>query len=132
VPFNGTKINWEITSIEDGNRTSASSSDASSKSSKCAAGNSIATMGQMEDNLMTMTISGKVYPNPVKNRVTIADKISDDEISGLRIFDIQGRMFRPLSTRRISATSVELDLTNLPTGQYLIRSASKSYKIIKE
>jgi hypothetical protein len=138
LPFDGSKIQWQITSF-DGTRNSSSTQDASSSSNKCNAGGgtmislpNIAAAPAMLDEMVT----NNVYPNPVKTRVTIAAEVAEKDLGSIRIFDIQGRMFKPLSARRISAKAVELDLTNLAKGQYLIRlnttTAGKAFKIIKD
>jgi hypothetical protein len=44
----------------------------------------------------------------------------------IKVFDMAGREYSPVSTRMISAKKAELDLSNLINGQYYIRITTKA------
>ena len=70
-------------------------------------------------------VDENVYPNPFVGRVTIEADLKDVTEKDIQVIDLLGREFRPLSTRKISVTRMELDLSNLVTGQYFIKINSK-------
>jgi surface protein len=81
-------------------------------------------------------VDENVYPNPFVGRVTIEADLKDVTEKDIKLVDLLGREFRPLSTRKISVTRMELDLSNLVTGQYFIKINSKSgtkvFKVMRQ
>ncbi|MFN7687403.1 MAG: BspA family leucine-rich repeat surface protein, partial [Sphingobacteriales bacterium] len=81
-------------------------------------------------------VDENVYPNPFVGRVTIDADLKDVTEKDIKLVDLLGREFRPLSTRKISVTRMELDLSNLVTGQYFIKINSKSgtkvFKVMRQ
>ena len=84
----------------------------------------------------TSKVDENVYPNPFVGRVTIEADLKDVTEKDIEVIDLLGREFRPLSTRKISVTRMELDLSNLVTGQYFIKINSKSgtkvFKVMRQ
>ncbi len=135
IPFNGTKITWYVASYEKTKKT-ASTSDASSTSSRCPAGVSGQTKQALQVEDMTSLSIDKVYPNPVQTRVFIETDLKSVTEKDVRIIDIQGRELKPASVRKISSSKLEVNLGNLNAGQYYIRinnqAGNKLFRIIKQ
>ncbi|MBI1341739.1 MAG: S8 family serine peptidase [Terrimonas sp.] len=122
VPFDGNKLTWEISTYES-NHKSAVASDASSSSGRCnyvTTGSSGGTLVATETGEAQINKS-MAYPNPAHTNVTIYipdQKIGNHEIM---LLDMNGRTFPAKINRHISENAVELDLSHLPMGLYLIR-----------
>jgi hypothetical protein len=116
VPFDGEKLIWTLASYESNLKTSVSS-DASSSSNKCGNNYAALTIASITEELPTEL---QVYPNPVVDKVVINfgpdANISDDVV----IYDAQGKMHRVNTVWRTSQ-EIELDMTSMLKGQYLIR-----------
>ena len=73
----------------------------------------------------------KLYPNPVIDVVTITTNL--DVMSKVTIADMLGRT---LSTTSVNDIEAKIDLSNLPTGTYLVQvaidSTVKTFKVIKK
>lgn len=70
--------------------------------------------------------SVSVYPNPVKNVVTILAK---ENITSITLFDVSGRL---LQTKLNSSLEVKLDLSNRASGVYFIKiQTEKGIKVEK-
>lgn len=71
-----------------------------------------------------------VYPNPVKDLLTISAK---DSITSVQVFDIQGRL---LETYPNNISTATIDMTSKAKGMYLVKVKTdkgiKTAKIIKE
>ena len=71
----------------------------------------------------------KLYPNPVTDMLTISNT---EMMSGIMVADMLGRI---LSTRNINDTETQIDMSNYPTGTYLVEvtvdGAVKTFKVIK-
>jgi hypothetical protein len=102
----------------------------------------IYTMGYQQPNIVVKEIKeessrtdwAKVYPNPVRDvlKIEFSDWLMGDEVM-LELYGLKGDLlFRQSLEVR---TSEQLELSNLSTGQYLLRIAqggqSKHYSIIK-
>jgi hypothetical protein len=137
IPFDGTKITWYVFSFEKNKKTS-STSDASSTSSKCPNNLAPSKNSSITSTIDILSAPGqdKVYPNPVQSRVFVESDFSSVTEKDIRINDLQGRELRAASVRKISATRMELDMSNLISGQYFIRfntkSGMKMLRIIKQ
>jgi len=72
----------------------------------------------------------KVYPNPVTDLLTISNT---EMMSGITLADMLGRV---LFTKNINDTETRIDMSNYPTGTYLVQvsinSATKTFKVIKK
>lgn len=71
----------------------------------------------------------KLYPNPVTDMLTISNT---EMMSGIMVADMLGRI---LSTKNVNDTETQIDMSNYPTGTYLVQvtvdSAVKTFKVIK-
>ena len=71
----------------------------------------------------------KVYPNPVTDMLTISNT---EMMSGIMVADMLGRI---LSTRNVNDTETQIDMSNYPTGTYLVEvtvdGAVKTFKVMK-
>lgn len=72
------------------------------------------------------------YPNPVKEKITISAKDSQDGISNVILYDISGKIVVSKSFSSTS-TSETIDLSQVSNGMYLIEVTTKSnLKTIKK
>ncbi len=63
-----------------------------------------------------LELASKVYPNPVKDQLTI--EVSNSTLIELQLYDMQGRLVRSVSA---NGNSTKLDVQDLNTGMYLLR-----------
>ncbi len=138
IRFDGSKnITWIVKSFERTQKTSSASS-ASSSSNKCGSSYVPPSSIKLQSGLTSESIrmEDRVYPNPFVGRVTIEADLTDVTVKDVKVIDLLGREFRPLSSRKLSATRMELDLSNLVTGQYYIRVNSKAgtkvFKVMRQ
>jgi hypothetical protein len=133
VPFDGTKLVWTVTSF-DANQKAAVASEASSSSGRCGTTNTVA--GARTGPASERNSEGVgherliVYPNPATSKVRL--DISGGELNNqnLQAFDAAGRRHAIKGVRRLSANSLELDISAWPRGTYFIRAeAGTGYKI---
>jgi PKD repeat protein len=72
----------------------------------------------------------KWYPNPVTDMLTISNT---EMMSAVRVADMLGRI---LSTETVNDTETRVDMSNYPTGTYLVQvtidTAVKTFKVIKK
>lgn len=75
-------------------------------------------------------INAKIYPNPVKENITI--ELPDSIETSIKIYTINGQLVKEQKTYN---TTTIIDLNNLHTGIYILKlqnkTASTSYKIVK-
>ncbi|MBN2680988.1 MAG: T9SS type A sorting domain-containing protein [Bacteroidales bacterium] len=67
----------------------------------------------------------KIYPNPTTNRVFVE---SDNEINSIKIFDVNGKEFREITTSNVQGR-ILVDLTKLPAGLYMIKTETDNETI---
>jgi len=155
VPFDGTALKWELRSYEC-NTLVTESVTARATSKRCS------TTGRSEweeipdemetedtpDNNeevtkqpdpaaeQTKTGNAVLYPNPASDRViiTLQQGLLNDK--SLFIYDVSGRACTVKISRRISGNSVELDVSGLANGLYLLRYKEtglvKAIRFVKE
>ncbi|WP_420149916.1 DUF1501 domain-containing protein [Spirosoma sp.] len=68
----------------------------------------------------TVFVDARLYPNPASAVVTLESAGLSQGVTSLQIGDMQGR-FRSLNPLRSSATSIQFNASDLPTGQYVVR-----------
>ncbi len=71
--------------------------------------------------------SFKLYPNPVKDFITIETNSSDNAI--LNVFDINGQI---ILSKELKATSTKLNISNLPTGVYMFQISNEAGIVTKK
>ncbi|MCF2444356.1 T9SS type A sorting domain-containing protein [Dyadobacter sp. CY345] len=67
----------------------------------------------------------KIFPNPVKDFLTVQSEI---EINSVEIFNSAGVR---LNSVRVKSNFYSFDMTNYPTGLYLVKINDQVYKIVK-
>jgi len=107
----------------------------------------ILTQGFQQGNLLGTEIekpvAGKgdirVYPNPASSEVNIAVTLPNAEgRATVEVYDIAGRMVKSTSAVMVGHEPYRLDVSNLPSGIYLLRVATESpaavrvVKLVKE
>ncbi len=82
------------------------------------------------DNTLSVTETANtetsIYPNPVKDKLFIAGKLSGDTVS---IISTDGKL---LKTMKVNTANNSVDVSNLPRGIYFLKSADFNHKFIKQ
>jgi hypothetical protein len=120
VPFDGTKLIWELRTFETNKKTSVAS-DASSTSNKC---NNVYTTsprgGVSAESEIIASQNLSIYPNPAKGSVMITgNSISAEKF--VEVFDATGRKYNVKTIGTTPGRSIELDLSPLAEGVYFIK-----------
>ena len=132
IPFDGNKLEWQLRTYN-GNQKTAIASDASSTSSRCSGGVAYnPNVGVIANGIADVITA---YPNPVTSKVRISVNDAAGIGNNIVLYDLPGKAHSPKSIRKISSTSVDLDLSNLSAGVYFIKiqinQKYKTFKIIK-
>lgn len=81
-------------------------------------------------SILDPTIAGfnvNVYPNPVKNRLTINTDLQGAKYS---IVNMKGKI---VNTGKLNQSALQIDFTALPAGTYLLQvNKQNTHKIIKQ
>ena len=67
----------------------------------------------------------KVYPNPTHNILMVENAQGDV----LRLYSMDGRL---VVTQTVESGSAQVDMAELPTGNYLLLSGNQSFQVIKQ
>ncbi len=122
ILFDGNRLIWNLTSSDSTHKTSVSS-EASSDSGKCDA------KDLDDDNAFY-----EVYPNPVKNILTIQQNIL--ETSDIDIYNVYGILYTKAKFERKTEKTISIDMSDFPNGMYYVRIAGNSgvklFNILKE
>jgi hypothetical protein len=127
-----------VTNSESSSTLATSNPSASEASPKCTPSGSAVQGGQDNGDLVDQVLNGKVrvYPNPVSNRLTINGGANMLKPSDIAVFDLQGKQYQLTGVRQINASQVELDVTKLSKGVYMIRvqtgDSPQIFRIIKQ
>jgi hypothetical protein len=62
-----------------------------------------------------------VYPNPASDRIIVTTQSDFLNDKGIQLYDVSGRACPVKITKRIAQNSLELDISLLRNGFYLIR-----------
>ncbi|HUH34062.1 MAG TPA: T9SS type A sorting domain-containing protein, partial [Daejeonella sp.] len=143
IYFDGAKLTWTVRTYEV-NQQAAVASEASSTSSRCKPSSITSalyqTMALTEDmkNNRSSKMQGndldlnkvQVYPNPVTDLVTVQwDNISDEDVT---ITDVNGRAVSANNIRKLSENTLEVNLSGLNAGLYLIKVKNQQhYKVLR-
>ncbi len=151
VPFDGMSLKWQLTSYE-GNTLVTEYVIAKSTSTKCSTTGRNA-MDEPDENTAAekptrvvevnkqplqeqVTGSAVLYPNPASEKVIITLPQGMLNAKTLSIYDVSGRAFTVKMVRQIAVNSVELDVSGLANGLYLLRyqeaGVVKAVRFIKE
>ena len=83
------------------------------------------TPTDVENNQSDNTLKVKVYPNPTQDILMVENAQGDM----LRLYTMDGRL---LETQLLINGSAQVNMTNLPTGNYLLLSGNQSFQVIKQ
>jgi hypothetical protein len=113
--FDGSPMTWTVSSQNHGPKTSQAQI-ASSNSKNCN------TTKAGEQNLDEDITSGipSIYPNPVKEKLTILIAKQNNIDDVVRLFNILGKE-KIVNINRVSDQKVELDMSNLSPGIYMVQ-----------
>jgi hypothetical protein len=81
-----------------------------------------------------MIHSLSIFPNPVRNDMTIRFGIPREEKVSLKVYDVSGREIKTLVDGRLEAGYhiIRLDNRNLPSGIYFARIETDNYRVTKK
>ena len=71
------------------------------------------------------TLQVKVYPNPTQEVLHVENAQSDV----LRLYSMDGRL---VGTQAVENGSAQVDMAELPAGNYLLLSGNQSFQVIKQ
>jgi Subtilase family/MBG domain (YGX type)/Secretion system C-terminal sorting domain len=151
VPFDGVSLKWQLTSYEC-NTLVTEYVIAKSTSTKCSSTGRNAldepdenTAAEKPTRLVEaqkqpiqelVTGNAQLYPNPASDKVTVTLPQGVLNAKTLSLFDASGRAFAVKQVRQIAGNRVELDVSGLANGYYLLRyeeaGVMKAVRFIKE
>ena len=83
------------------------------------------TPTDVENTQSDNTLKVKVYPNPTQDILMVENAQGDM----LRLYTMDGRL---LETQLLINGSAQVNMTNFPTGNYLLLSGNQSFQVIKQ
>ena len=83
------------------------------------------TPTNVENTQGESTLQVKVYPNPTQEVLHVENAQGDV----LRLYAMDGRL---VGTQAVENGSAQMDMAELPTGNYLLLSGNQSFQIIKQ
>jgi hypothetical protein len=84
-------------------------------------------------NCTPKNIDIAIYPVPAKDKLNVAISANKNINTQFIIYDATGRMVKQLSEKIIVGNNaLQIDLTNLPNGQYILRSTDQVLNINKK
>jgi hypothetical protein len=88
----------------------------------------------MVDGDVSRTV--QVYPNPVSSRLTVNGGANQIKPADIAVFDLQGKRYAVNGIRQVNVSQVELDLSGLSNGVYMIRVQTgdqpQVFRVIKQ
>jgi hypothetical protein len=121
IRFDGNELKWNLTTLGSTNKT-ATSSSASSTSNRC------------DPYVDGSETAFRFYPNPIKNILTIEKNISSSTL--IELYDSYGILRYSSSLSNSAPEILEVDMTSLPLGIYVLRCSTKDelfmYSLKKE
>jgi hypothetical protein len=131
VPFDGQKLIWTVISFKNNGQKGAVASQASSSSSRCN------KSAEAEAPIIAGDESAdiKIYPNPATGKLFVELPEGVRAINEISVHDIYGKTFQ-VATSSLESQPVELDLSGLRAGMYLIKirtdKATETVRFIKK
>lgn len=83
------------------------------------------TPTQVENTQTNNGLQVKVYPNPTQEVLMVEHAQGDV----LRLYSMDGRL---VVTQAVENGSAQMDMAELPTGNYLLLSGNQSFQVIKQ
>jgi hypothetical protein len=83
-----------------------------------------------EENKENQTLSFSLSPNPAKEKVRVNFSLKVDEPFTIQLLDITGREIKCQSFA--TSAKVELDITALPSGMYIVRASIPDSKQLSQ
>jgi hypothetical protein len=152
VPFDGISLKWQLKTYENYTLVTESAT-ASSSSIRCNSNTRLATTTTSTETTEAIPVEVKKatvnadpkllpegieenkttsYPNPATSRVIITVRTGLLSEKSLSLYDVNGRSHMAKVTRRISQNSLELDVSGLANGLYLVRiKQTGAYVVIR-
>ncbi|HEU4903871.1 MAG TPA: T9SS type A sorting domain-containing protein, partial [Flavisolibacter sp.] len=130
ILFSGQKMVWELRSLETVHKT-AVTSEVNANSPKCQS--AFTTMRQEpEQETEATVINTSVYPNPAHDRVRVHASVPIVAEKELVVVDANGRQYQGLRSQRIDENTLELSVTSLSPGLYLVRvKTTEGYRTLR-
>jgi hypothetical protein len=83
------------------------------------------TSNQVENTQTNNGLQVKVYPNPTQDVLMVENA----QGNVLRLYSMDGRL---VVTQAVENGSAQMDMAELPTGNYLLLSGNQSFQVIKQ
>jgi hypothetical protein len=122
VLFQGQRIQWQVKSIDNYHKT-AVTSEVNQTSPRCdqivvTAGSNLFVSNEPEP---VLTPGAVVYPNPARDkvRITLTDESVNEKI--VTLVGADGKMQPARGVRRLSKETIEMDVSHLRSGLYIVR-----------
>jgi len=98
---------------------------------------------QDTSNVITVTILSideidfinaiSIYPNPADEQIHIEEKNKDDELSVIQILNFIGQdVTSAVKIKRINYNNIIINISDLPSGMYLIKTQTTTNKVYKQ
>ena len=133
VVFFSGSLSWIVNS-RDGDQKVRNAANANSSSTKCKSSHKAAQVEtdiEEEEFDLDQIVA---YPNPVVDWVSIS-MMGIEEYKMISIYDLAGKSY-PLTSIQKRADHLEIDMTHMPSGQYLVRivmeDAARVVQLIKD
>jgi len=124
ILFSGQRMYWLVRSMDSDHKT-AVTSDVDSSAQKCSATTTGVSPGITQDVPAEQTTT-LVYPNPAHSRVSLQLPAPIDATNDVTLFDAGGKSYGKLSPKRMGDQLIELNVSSLPVGIYLVRIKTKT------
>ena len=119
VVFFSGSLSWIVNS-RDGDQKVRNAANASSSSTKCKSSHKAALVEtDLEEEEVADQDQIVAYPNPVVDWVNIS-MLGIEEYKMISIYDLAGKSY-PITSIQKRADHLEIDMTHMPSGQYLVR-----------
>ena len=131
IKFNGQKLTWNVRTYNV-NQSTATSSDASSTSSRCKSTATNITASAASMMAPSTKTTATVMPNPTKGKFAITVDNGVISYKDLYISDVAGKIVIPVISK-VSPKRLEIELPGgAPSGVYFLRiKIDDNYKIFR-
>jgi hypothetical protein len=134
IYFDGKRLRWTLTT-NDGTLKTSIAAEASSTSNKCDARITSITMENVVPGEILVEEKTMIYPNPVRDKLTLTSTRPITSEKNVTILDVAGRPIRIKGLRRVSTNVIEMDASAVRKGVYFLRVQTKngfeSFRFVK-
>ena len=121
IPFDGQSIQWTCISYNGNQQATATSTSGTANSNKCSA-HLIRTIGSPDASGGIAIL--ELYPNPTTGKITLKNADTFDNGTEVSVYDMLGKRYDVLRNLADGNKTMDMDMTSLKEGIYLIRVIS--------